>query len=452
MARQAHVDLQSLVDSHDRPFIVIDDEYRIVAVNAAYEKRYGYTRPAVLGRRCFEISHGNQAPCHEHGEDCPYQHVFSEHERCACTHLHCDEHGSLHRVRVTGVPLRGEDGRYYLGELIDDVPEQDAREPAVEMVGSSAVFRETLSRLRRAAGTTLPVLLLGETGTGKELAARLIHQHSDRAKGPFVVLDCTVLSDSLFEAEMFGHTRGAFTGSVGEKAGMFELADGGTLFLDEIGEMPLPLQAKLLRVLETGEFRRVGGRQLLHSDVRVVCATNRDLDQSVARHEFRRDLYHRIACLTIEMPPLRERMEDIPELARALLRRADGTGQGGFRISGAACAELSRHDYPGNVRELRNLLLLASAQAVGGEITAAEVVAAMQQVAHCRRHTASDAEPRRKPTRPAPHAGHNHLQELEAQHIRRLMEQCEGNRKRMAAALGVSERTLYRKLKQYDIH
>ena len=255
---------------------------------------------------------------------------------------------------------------------MDRHPEADA---GPRMVGGSGLFRQILGKLRLAAASNAPVLLEGATGTGKELAAGYIHRHSDRARGPFVTLDCTTLGEDLFESEVFGHERGAFTGSVGKRQGLFERAHGGTLFLDEIGEMPLPLQAKLLRVLESGEFRRVGSDVTRKADVRIVCASNRDLRDT---NGFRQDLYFRIACVRVRMPSLAERVEDIPVLARELLLRIGATAQRSYRLGSDALALLRSHPFPGNIRELRNVLWVAAVHSDNGRISAEQIALALQ--------------------------------------------------------------------------
>ncbi len=214
-------------------------------------------------------------------------------------------------------------------------------------------MRSIFGMLERIAKTDATVLLEGETGTGKDVLARAIWTESARAQGPFVVVDCGAVSYSLIESELFGHERGAFTGAVAARQGAFELADGGTLFLDEIGELPLDVQPKLLRVLETREFRRVGGNKTVKTDVRVVAATKRNLLREVQAGKFREDLYFRLAVVPITVPPLRARREDIPMLVEHILK-ASGGGPFGQRRD--ACRALSAHDWPGNVRELRNVL------------------------------------------------------------------------------------------------
>ncbi|CAN5221583.1 hypothetical protein BH09MYX1_BH09MYX1_52060 [soil metagenome] len=219
-------------------------------------------------------------------------------------------------------------------------------------LGESLAMRTIFGVLERIAPTEATVLLLGETGTGKDVLARGIVAESPRKSGPFVVVDCGAVSYSLIESELFGHERGAFTGAVASRQGAFELANGGTVFLDEIGDLPLDVQPKLLRVLETKEFRRVGGNKHQKSDARVIAATKRDLDREVKGGKFREDLYFRLAVVPVTVPPLRQRREDIAAIARHILTTAGAD----FPLDGDALAALAAHDWPGNVRELRNVL------------------------------------------------------------------------------------------------
>ena len=223
------------------------------------------------------------------------------------------------------------------------------------LVGTSAAIQRVRELILRVAATDSTVLISGETGTGKELAARAIHRASRRAAGPFVAVNCAALTETLLESELFGHEKGAFTGAHALHKGRFELADGGTIFLDEIGSMALSLQAKLLRVLETRRFERVGGTHTANVDVRLIAATNSDLEQDVRRGAFRLDLYYRLQVITIVMPPLRERKDDIGLLARRFACDfCQGNGRRTINVSPEALALLVEHDWPGNVRELHN--------------------------------------------------------------------------------------------------
>jgi len=453
------IDVQSLVDSHERPFLVIDREYQVVAVNTAFEQAYGVDAAAAVGRHCFQVSHHSDRPCFEDGEDCPHRQVFDRAAAHSCLHMHRDSKGRHRLVRVTAHPLRSADGDLYLGESFHEIGvEEPTRRPNLRMVGRSPAFLRTLEQLNVAAQHDLPVLLEGETGTGKDLAAELVHRQSSRSAGPFLTLGCTAVPESLFESEVFGYVQGAFTGSSGSRQGLYEMATGGTLFLDEVGEMPQALQAKLLRVLETGEYRRVGGRKTLRADVRLVCATNRHLSQMVRQGRFRQDLYYRIACLDVQLPTLRERLEDVPDLAEALLARFSKTAEPQYRISAPAMALLQGYHYPGNIRELRNILYVAATRTSSGTIEAGHLASLV------------DAEPKEPPVavpvvvpaewqalgrqqQPAavPAQASEPLRELESRHISRVLSECDGNRRKSADALGISERTLYRKLGRYGL-
>jgi DNA-binding NtrC family response regulator len=335
-----------------------------------------------------------------------------------------------------------------MGEAVHDLSVQKSgREGGICMVGRSRVFLEALEQLQIAAECDAPVLLTGETGTGKELAATFIHHHSPRHDGPFVTLDCTVINDNLFESEVFGHERGAFTGSIERRKGLFELADGGTLLLDEIGELSPTMQAKLLRVLESGTFRRVGGRRLLHANVRTVCATNRNVATCAEAGGFRADLYYRIACLSVRLPSLRERLEDIPELAAAIIDDINAVSSQCYTLAADALELLKAYRYPGNVRELRNILFVAAVRSPQGQVDASEIAKRFNQTSG-----APESESRVTESRPACAAGcAATLRDLEAQHIADLLKRHAGRRREVATDLGISERTLYRKLKRYAL-
>ncbi len=247
-----------------------------------------------------------------------------------------------------------------------------------EMVGSGPAMQKLFELVRRAAPSEGRVLVTGENGTGKELVARAIHEQSRRRGGPFVKLNCAAVPAELIESELFGHERGAFTGAVAARRGKFEQADGGTLFLDEVGDMPPSMQAKVLRVLQEGEFERVGGQQTLKVDVRVVAATNKDIESEVKAGRFREDLYYRLDVVPVRTPPLRERREDVPELAARFLAEAcERNGRRPMRLSREALAALQSHAWPGNVRELRNLVERLAILCDGPDISGDDVAGAL---------------------------------------------------------------------------
>ncbi|MFO8072614.1 MAG: sigma-54 dependent transcriptional regulator [Polyangia bacterium] len=311
----------------------------------------------------------------------------------------------------------------------------DAGEQEEDLIASDPVMRGVVEQLEKVAPTTATVLLSGESGTGKEIAARLVHRRSRRADGPFVAVNCAAISEQLVESEMLGHEKGAFTGATEQRRGRFELADGGTLFLDEIAELPAGLQAKLLRVLQERRFERVGGSRTIEVDVRLVAATNRDLEQELRAGRFREDLYHRLAVFPVRIPPLRERPADVEPLARHLLERiARQLGRPGLGLSKGALDKLRGYDWPGNVRELANALERAAILADGGEIGADDVV------------LGPGAASRQEPL---PEGAT--LEDLERVAIERALDAVGGHRKKAAERLGIGLRTLYDKLKEYDL-
>ena len=263
-----------------------------------------------------------------------------------------------------------------LTQLVGIAPPSARKRKSDLIVGRSPAIEQLLKTLDRVASATVPVLVTGESGTGKELVARAMHYAGPRSGAAFIAINCAAIPATLFESELFGHVRGAFTGAATARAGIFESADGGTLFLDEIGELPLAMQAKLLRVLETGEVTRLGSTEVRHTNVRIVCATNRALDAEVVASRFREDLYYRIRVIHVTIPPLRERPEDIPPLvSHSLASIASRIGRAVPGVSRAAMEKLLRHRWPGNVRELVNCLERAIVHAApDGEIAEGDVL------------------------------------------------------------------------------
>jgi DNA-binding NtrC family response regulator len=326
---------------------------------------------------------------------------------------------------------------------------QAAEGPTV-MVGRSAAMQGVHRLIATVAPTDSTVLILGDTGTGKELAARSIYQQSKRCDGPFVPVNCGALSENLVESELFGHRKGAFTGAERDHKGMIEVASGGTLFLDEVGELNKNIQVKLLRFLESGEIRRVGDNEPIRLDVRVICATNRDLRDMVKEDQFREDLYFRVNTFEIRLPSLRERREDIPDLARHLLARAARrpVEQVVNLITPEAIDTLLEYDWPGNVREMRNVMEHAWIIAGGGPIGSEHVPSHL-------RHTgpATLTLSRADEAHAAPGAAHGlprTLKEVEMEHILRVLEKHKGNKPAAAAELGIVLKTLYNKLNQWE--
>lgn len=459
------VDLASLVNSHSKPFVVIDKDYRILAVNDAYESRYGTSREDSVGKTCYQVSHGKKQPCSLEGEDCPHQQLFKGGKPKTCIHVHCDSDHRMHQVKVSAVPLYGVNNEFMMGESIEDIFPQGNHYKSGEerMVGISPTFLACIDQLGIAANSDAPVLLQGETGTGKELAAEYIHLHSARKNEPFQIIDSTTFSENLFESEMFGHASGAYTGSAGEKPGLFELADGGTIFLDEIGDMPATQQAKLLRVLENGEYRRVGGKQIRKVNVRIICATNRHLWESVSDGSFREDLYYRIACLNIRLPGLRERLDDIPVLAQSLLEGISRSADRNYFFAQDAMERLKAYEYPGNIRELRNIVFIAATRSYENKIDAALIDSVFDNLPSCAgshasknngvQHTGSPAALSASTAMGLAESENKQvtLREIEAKYISELLAQNRGNRKKVANVLGISERTMYRKIKDLGI-
>ena len=324
---------------------------------------------------------------------------------------------------------------------------------AVNIIGSSAAMTAVLDSIRQVAATKATVLVTGESGTGKELVAQAIHKLSPRANKPFRPVHCAALSENLLESELFGHEKGAFTGANERVAGRFEMADGGTLFLDEIGEISLAVQVKLLRVLETHQFERVGGSETLTVDVRVVAATNRDLRAMVEQGTFREDLFYRLNVVNIRIPPLRERREDIPEILDYYLKKsASDNGKDVADISPEALGVLMAYDWPGNVRELRNCVERMVVFARGTTLTMTDVPADIRSAVG-EQFEAKTMPPKAAevaPAEPLVNVGFN-VKENEKSLILKALEECGGNRSQAALKLNISRRTLYRKLHEYGL-
>ncbi len=303
----------------------------------------------------------------------------------------------------------------------------------------SSAMRDVLTMLKRLAQTDVTVTILGETGAGKDVLAHALHDESARQGKPFVIFDCGSVAANLVESELLGHERGAFTGATTTYAGAFERADGGTLFLDEVAELPIDLQPRLLRALESRRVRRVGGPTDRAVDVRVIAATNRDLRTDVAAGRFREDLFFRLAVAVVRVPPLRERFEDLPDLVQALL---SDLGRPDLRLADATFAALRKHTWPGNARELKNALACALAFVDAGvDVLQPDHLRPLASTEHRGEMSSADA---------LPLAGQP-LENLERSAIRQTLSRAQGNKAHAARSLGIAVSTLYEKLKKYGL-
>ena len=316
-----------------------------------------------------------------------------------------------------------------------EAQEAPADVPPEGIIGRTAGMLAVYKQIAYASDSTAPVLVQGESGTGKELVARAIHAHSPRAGRPFVAINCGAVTETLLESELFGHVRGAFTGAIADRKGVFEQAHGGTVFLDEIGDMAPAMQVKLLRVLQDGEIRPVGGNRAVHTDARVVAATNVDLDRAVAEQRFRQDLFYRLSVIVIRIPPLRERREDIPLLIEQFVGNACARTGRHAVISPEAVVALTSYRWPGNVRELENTIerLVVFSR---GRIEVADLPETVL--------AAPSLEERMFQDLPS-------LDELERRYLIHVLDAVGGNRSRAAEALGIDRRTLYRMIERYNI-
>ncbi|QQQ50676.1 sigma 54-interacting transcriptional regulator [Pseudomonas syringae] len=425
--------MQSLVSylEHDlRPTIVLDTDYNIIAANTAYQRQFGVEGTPHVGEKCYRVSHQFAVPCDQAGEHCPMRKAHETRLPERLLHIHHTPRGPEH-VDVELRPILDDQGEViaYV-ERLSSVAVASVQPQQHGLVGRSAAFKEVLGALQRAAPAQIPVLLQGESGTGKELFARALHASSARSAGPLVVVDCTGLTETLLESELFGYEKGAFTGALQRKTGLAEAAHGGTLFLDEIGEVPLAMQVKLLRLIESGSFRPVGSLRTVHSDFRLVVATHKPLREMVADGSFRQDLFYRISAFPIRLPALRERSDDLPLLIDSLLQRiAPGAAP---RVDAEAMKLLSLYSYPGNIRELRNILERARLFTDDGVIRVQDLPAEVRGQGEA--------------------GGVIYRQQDDGlEKLAHALRVFNGSRSELARELGLSERTLYRRLRALGI-
>jgi DNA-binding NtrC family response regulator len=437
IASDQNLAMGEILEGFDCPAILVSAEYEILSTNREYEDSFGAI-DFQHTNRCYEISHGYNKPCDQAGEDCPLGAAKASGHKERVLHIHQTPRGREH-VDVEMLPIHNREGELiYFVELLHPVPLASGVSSAMEMVGESEIFQKMVSKIARVGSSEASVLLLGESGTGKELAARAIHMASARKDKALVSLECAGLTDSLFESELFGHAKGAFTGAINTKKGLVELADGGTLFLDEIGDIPLPMQVKLLRLIETGTFRPLGSSEVRTTDFRLICATHKNLFEMVKTGEFRTDLYYRINVFPILLPSLAERTKDIPLIAKSLLSRLDTANN--YRFTSKATRLLQTLNYPGNIRELRNLISRALVMSDTNVIDDQVIELALEDAPD--RVTLSARAKLRDEFRWVD------LKTHEKQYLTDLMNAHEGNKEEVAEILGISTRSLYRKLQE----
>lgn len=416
-------ELASFLQAQSEPHILFDTQYRIIVVNQAFRK-YCNPQTSVIGRTCYEVSHNYDMPCDRSGETCPLAKSRRSGKTERVLHMHHTPNGEEY-VSIELTPVKNESGEITcFVEKIEPVKMAKGITERNSLQGQSPSFEHMMHQIGKAASADISILLYGESGTGKELVAQAIHRAGKRAAKPFIVVDCSGISETYFETELFGQEKGAFSKTGSAKKGLVDAADGGTLFLDEVGDLPLSMQSKLLRLLETGAYRRPGSADPRRADIRIISATSHDLKQKADAGLFRKDLYYRLDIFPIHVPPLRDRLEDIPLLVTSLLKKM--APERNLSISPEAMYRLQTYPYPGNVRELRNFLERACLLCDDSEITPEHLLIPEDTTSV---DTFGSANPASQQAR-----------------LRQILSTFSGNRKKLAAMLGISERTLYRRL------
>lgn len=421
--------LARILDNLKEGIIAHDLDRRIYFFNRAAENITGYSRKEILGRDCHEAF---GAPfCGNRCSFCSDIPSMNEHKAYPLPITTAD--GEPRRIEMSITRMNDTDGRF-VGVLasFQDVTELFDRKPGFgKIVGRDVKMHHVFRQITDVADYDFPVHVHGETGTGKELVAAAVHSESSRGEGPFVPINCGALPESLIESELFGHVKGAFSGAIRDKKGRFELADGGTVFLDEIAELSNHMQVRLLRFLQEGEFERVGGERTVSVDARVISATNRDLKTEVGKGRFREDLFYRLNVIPIQIPPLRERKNDIPLLVDHFLKEAyERYRKKTPRVSREALARLMDYRWPGNVRELQNAIQFAIVRSSGTVITPDDLPMELREDACIS-------------------AGRGATRKLEREAVQEALAQTAGNKSRAAKLLGVGRATLYRFLRDY---
>ena len=459
---------KKIVNTMTEGLMLVGPDGTIVMVNEAFEKLTQYAADEIIGKPCTllecDACEGTmKASAHR------WCKLFEEGQviKCRCHLLKKD--GTYVSALKNASVLKDDNGAP-LGavEVLTDLSELDRLDQKVELlsrqldeedgflgiIGKSAAIQQVFDVLQKAALSEAPVIIYGESGTGKELVARVIHQLGGRKDGPFVQFNCAALNESLLESELFGHIKGAFTGAYRHRQGRFEAASGGDIFLDEIGDVPLSIQVKLLRVLETKQFEHVGDDRPISVDVRIITATNKDLEELIAQKRFRDDLYFRINVFPIHLPPLRNRSEDIPLLVNTFIRRMRSrTGKKISRLTPEAMERFMEYHWPGNVRELKSALEFAFVIADEGVIDLDQLP---PKIAQSQRQSADSSQPHRQVTDTTTTGplsifteGRSDPEEKIA--LLEALRKCNGNQSQAARLLGINRVTVWNRMKKYGI-
>ncbi|CAA7603307.1 RNA polymerase sigma factor 54 interaction domain protein [Acididesulfobacillus acetoxydans] len=432
------IDFEGILNSISEGVFTVDTEMNITTFNRAAEKITGYLGDEAIGKKCYQLLKGS----HCCGENCLMRNVVRDGEKGYSTDVMIiNRDGFPIPVEISVMPLLNKDGHIIGGfEILSDQREiASARQRAYKrdvfqnIVGKDHKMQEIYELIEAVAPHHSSVLIMGESGTGKELVAQAIHYLSNRRDKPFVKVNTATLSSTLVESELFGHERGAFTGASTTHQGRFELADKGTIFLDEIGEISLEVQSKLLRVLQEGEFERVGGKKTNKVDTRVIAATNRNLVEDIKNGRFRSDLFYRLNVFPIKLPPLRERQNDIPLLIDHFIHRFNAYFQTPKKgMARDALDFLMQYNYPGNIRELENAIEYAFIRGRGDYVLLRDLPPDMFEQSKIITEL-------------------SYLKDWEKHHIEVILEQCGGNKQKAAKLLGIARKTLYNKIREYKI-
>ncbi len=452
-----NAEMESIFNTMNDGLIFVAPDGTIMMVNRAFERMTGYSSGEVLGRKCTLLSCDACEMTLESGKNKTWCALFDpENEgvkRCRCNYIKKD--GTYIPVLKNASVLHDEQGSP-LGavETLTDISEVDRLDHELArlsrqldstdgycgIVGSSVPMQQVFDLIQKAALSNAPVIIYGESGTGKELVARAIHYSGQRKSGPYVQFNCAALNESLLESELFGHAKGAFTGAYRHRIGRFEAARGGDIFLDEIGDVPLAIQVKLLRVLDSKQFERVGDHRPIRVDARIITATHKSLEDMIAQGNFRKDLFYRINIIPIHLPPLRDRAEDIPVLVNSFIKKLQqSTGKDIHGLNNESLDLFMSYAWPGNVRELKGALEYAFVIAEQGLVTPGQLPPQIKGAAP-EKSKAANMEP-------AP--GRGTLSEKET--LIKALRQAKGNQTRAAKLLGVNRVTVYNRMKKYGI-